>query len=58
VQRFWGGLAFKAHRVVYHSTRVIEKKKIEQSRIELRDGVLLLQRITIHKGPTLGALSP
>jgi len=30
VQRFRGGLAFKAHRLLYHSTlglRVIEKKK-------------------------------
>jgi len=31
VQRFRGGLAFKAHRLLYHSTlglRVIKKKKI------------------------------
>ena len=34
VQRFRGGLAFKAHRLVYHSTlglRVIKKKKIAGS---------------------------
>jgi len=32
VQRFRGGLVFKAHRLVYHSTlglRVINKKKVE-----------------------------
>ena len=34
VQRFRGGLVFKAHRLLYHSTlglRVIKKKKEEQS---------------------------
>jgi len=38
VQRFRGGLVFKAHRLLYHSTlglRVIKKKKREQlSRVQ------------------------
>jgi len=38
VQRFRGGLVFKAHRLVHHSTlglRVTKKKKNEPSKVDL-----------------------
>jgi len=38
VQRFRGGLAFKAHRLVYHSTlglRVIKKKETRRARLRV-----------------------
>jgi len=43
VKRFRGGLVFKAHRLLYHSTpdlRVIKKKKVGAKPAEGRRGVV------------------
>jgi len=56
VKRFRGGLVFKAHRLVYHSTlgwRVIKKKKVyreDDTIVVFRSGCLV-RRLRIRSRP-------
>ena len=58
VQRFRGGLVFKAHRLLYHSTlglRVIKKKKKKKKHIDMNVSArLLADRDPRHPGALLG----
>jgi len=54
VNRFRGGLVFKAHRLVYHSTlgwRVIKKKKSLKWNMEGESGPLRAVHVSRHKWP-------
>jgi len=53
VQRFRGGLVFKAHRLLYHSTlglRGIKKKKKRRRRPVAHLGVLARENVVLVQG--------
>jgi len=59
VKRFRGGLVFKAHRLLYHSTlglRVIKKKKKKTLQGEKLRSLGFLPRSLLHSLDLVGAL--